>query len=122
MALKLKGSVQRKLTWVENSANCWVLASDCGAGHYFGFLIYCHLVLYLFPFPLSTEKLLGEFYYNRRIAANTFPRFAYSCVSFILRQYYWHCDLYSACGQSAAKKKNLRNFLYWRYKFAALRL
>ncbi len=33
--LPLKGSVQRELRWVENSANRWVLASDRGAGHYF---------------------------------------------------------------------------------------
>ncbi len=33
-----EGSVQRYLTWVENSSNCWVWASDHGAGHYFGFL------------------------------------------------------------------------------------
>ncbi len=57
----LKGSVQRKLTWIENGVNGWILASDCGAGHYFDFLIRRHLVLNLFPFPLSTEKLLGEF-------------------------------------------------------------
>ncbi len=33
--LPLKGSVQRKLRWVENSANRCVLASDRGAGLYF---------------------------------------------------------------------------------------
>ncbi len=57
----LKGSVQRKLTWVENGVNGWILAFDCGAGHYFDFLIRRHIVLNLFPFPLRTEKLLGEF-------------------------------------------------------------
>ncbi len=26
-----------QLTWIKNSVNRWVLASDRGAGHYFGF-------------------------------------------------------------------------------------
>jgi hypothetical protein len=30
-----KGSVQRKLRWVETGVNRWVWASDRGAGHYF---------------------------------------------------------------------------------------
>jgi hypothetical protein len=83
-----KGSVQRKLRWVWNSANRCVWAWDCGAGHYFEFLFRCRLVLNIFPFPVSTAKLLGDFYNNRRSAAKSYPRFAYSFVFLMLRQYY----------------------------------
>jgi hypothetical protein len=72
-----------------------LLASDLGAGHYFDFLFCRHLVLNLVLFLLSTDKLLGEFCYNRQSAVNTFPRFAYSFVFFILRQYYWRHNFYS---------------------------
>ncbi len=33
----IKGFVQQKLTWVENSVNHWILAKDRGAGHYLDF-------------------------------------------------------------------------------------
>jgi hypothetical protein len=33
------------------------------------------------PFPVTTAKLLGDFYNNRRSAVNSFPRFAYSSLS-----------------------------------------
>ncbi len=46
------------------------------------------LVLHIFPFPVSTEKIFGDFYNNRRSAANSFPRLAYSFVVLMLRQYY----------------------------------
>ncbi len=36
--VKLKGSVQRKLRWVENGVNRSEGTSDCGAGHYFDLL------------------------------------------------------------------------------------
>ncbi len=93
---------------VENSTNRCVLAWDCGAGHYFAFLIRRHLVSNIFPFPVSTAKLLGDFYYNRRSAGNSFPRFAYSFVFLMLHQYYWSCDSYSANRRSAANIKNLQ--------------
>jgi hypothetical protein len=83
----VKGSVQRKLRWVENGVNRSVGALDCGAGHYFEFFIRSHLALNIFPFPVNTAKLLGDFYNNRRSALNCFPRFAYSFVFLILSQY-----------------------------------
>ncbi len=92
----LKGSVQRKLGWVKNSANRWVLAWDYGAGHYFEFLLRCRLLLNIFMFPVSTAKLIGDFYNNRRSTANSCLRFAYSFVSLMLCQYYLSCDTYSA--------------------------
>ncbi len=70
---------------VQKYANCCILASYCGAGHYFGFLIHRHLVLNLFLFLLSNEKLLDEFCYNRGSAAIRF------CAPPIL----W-CSLYCA--------------------------
>jgi hypothetical protein len=78
------------------------LASDCGAGHYFLNLLSLHAVLNVLPFPLSKEKFLGDFCANRQSAAKSFPRFAYSFVSLMQRQYYWCCDFYSAYRQNTA--------------------
>ncbi len=47
--LLIKGSVQRKLRWVKNSTNGWVLAWCGGAGHYFSVLFYLHLGFAIFP-------------------------------------------------------------------------
>jgi hypothetical protein len=118
----LKGSVQRKLRWVENSANRCVLAWDCGGGHYIEFLFRRRLVLNIFPFPVSTAKLLGNLYNNRRSAAKSYPRFAYSFVFLMLRQYYWRCDPFSANRRSAANFKKSAKTSYRRCEFAALRL
>jgi hypothetical protein len=104
----IKGSVQRKLRCVKNSANRWVLAWDCGAGHYFVLLIRRCLVFNVFPFPVSKAKLTGEFYNNRRSVANQCPRLAYFFVFLMLRQYYWRCNSYSANRRSAANIKNPR--------------
>jgi hypothetical protein len=95
---------------------------DCGAGHYFDFLLRRRLALNIFPFPVTTAKLIGEFYYNRRSVAHGSPRFAYSFVFLMLRQYYWRCDPYSANGRSAANEKKSAKTSYWRCEFAALRL
>ncbi len=73
------------MNMVQKYINCCILASYCGARHYFGFLIHHHLVLNLFLFLLSNEKLLDEFCYNRRSAAIRF------CAPPIL----W-CSLYCA--------------------------
>ncbi len=106
----------------QNSTNHWVLAWDCGAGHYFDLLIRRRLAMNVFPFPVSKAKLIGEFYNNRRSAANRCQPFAYPFVSLKLRQYYWCCDSYSAYRQSAVNMKNPRKSYYWRCEFAALRL
>jgi hypothetical protein len=118
----LKGSVQRKLRWVENGVNRNVGASDCGARDSFEFLFRRRLVLNIFPFPVSTAKLIGEIYNNRRSAAKRCPRFAYSFVALMLRQYYWRCDSYSANRRSPANIKNPRKYSYWRCESAPLRL
>jgi hypothetical protein len=98
------------------------MAWDCGAGHYFGLLLRRCLVLKIFPFPVGKVKLTGKFYNNRQSAVNSYPRFAYSFVSLMLRQYYWSCDLYSANRRSAASKKKSPKTSYWRCQFAPLRL
>ncbi len=64
--MPLKGSVQRKLRWVENGVNRSVGASDCGAGRSFVVLFRCHLHFAIFPIPVSTVKIIGEFWINRR--------------------------------------------------------
>ncbi len=61
----LKGSVQRKLRWFENDVNKSVGAWDCGAGHSFVVLLGFHLAFTIFPFPVSTVQILGEFWDNR---------------------------------------------------------
>jgi hypothetical protein len=75
-------------------------------GH-FGLLICRQLGLKVFPFPLSNEELMcfRPVMYVKR-AANLFSRFAYSFVSFMLRQY---CDSCSAYRRSAANKKNAKS-------------
>jgi hypothetical protein len=57
----LKGSVQRKLRWVENGVNRSVGASDCGAGRSFVDLFGFHLGFAIFPFPVSTAQIIGDF-------------------------------------------------------------
>ncbi len=64
--LELKGSVQRKLRWVENGVNRSVGASDCGAGHSFVVLFRFHSGFAIFPFPVSTAEFIGEFWKNKR--------------------------------------------------------
>ncbi len=119
----LKGSVQQKLRWVLIGANCWVLAWDCGAGHYFDFLLCRCLTLDIFPFPVTTAELIGEFYNNRRSAAHGCPRFAYSFVFLMLRHYYWRYDSCTANRRSAANRiKKSAKTTYWRCEFASLRL
>jgi hypothetical protein len=63
LALKshFKGSVQRKLRWVETGVIRWVWASDRGAGQCFIVKVSLHLVSSLFPFPVSTTQFIGEF-------------------------------------------------------------
>jgi hypothetical protein len=69
MSYYFKGSVQRKLRWVENGVNRTVGASDCGAGRSFVVLFRFHL-RFIFPFPVSTVKIIGEFWINRRSGAS----------------------------------------------------
>ncbi len=61
----LKGSVQRKVRWVENGVNRSIGASDCGAWHSFVVLFGFHLGLTIFPFPVSTAQDIGEFRKNK---------------------------------------------------------
>ncbi len=50
----VKGSVQRKLRWVENGVNRSVGASDSGTGHSFVVLFRFCLGFAIFPFLAST--------------------------------------------------------------------
>jgi hypothetical protein len=63
--IDIKGNVQRKLRWVENGVNRSVGASDCGAGHSFVVLFGFHLGFAIFLFPVSTVKIIGDFWINR---------------------------------------------------------
>jgi hypothetical protein len=69
--------------------------------------------------PVSTAKLLVDFYNYRRSAVNHYQCFAYAFVFLMLLQYYWPCDSYSANRRSAAKKKSAKTS-YWRYELALL--
>jgi hypothetical protein len=66
----LKGSVQRKLRWVENGVNRSVGAWDSGAGHSFVVLFRFRLDFAIFPFPVSTAEFVGEFWTNKRSATS----------------------------------------------------
>jgi hypothetical protein len=62
--LFFKGSVQRKLRWVENGVNRCVWTWDCGAGCFFVILL-CHLlVCTIFLFLVSIAQFIGEFWKN----------------------------------------------------------
>jgi hypothetical protein len=94
------------------------------------FLLRCCLALIIFPFPVTTAKLIGEFYNNRRSVAHGCPFFAYSFMFLMLRQYYWRCA--PLIGEAQRIKKNpqklligsanLSRFDYWCSKGAPLRL
>jgi hypothetical protein len=66
----VKGSVQRKLRWVETGVNRSVGASDCGAGHSFVVLFRFRLSFTIFPFPVSTAEFIGEFWKMKRSATS----------------------------------------------------
>jgi hypothetical protein len=40
-------------------------ASDSGAGHFFVVLFGFHVDFAIFPFPVSTAQIIGEFWKNR---------------------------------------------------------
>ncbi len=84
----LKGSVQWKLRWVYNGFNLYVWAWDCGAGRFYVVLFRFHLAFIIFPFPVSTAQLIGEFSKTRRSATS-------DVVLHLLRRYmnfYWRYD------------------------------
>jgi hypothetical protein len=64
-AVDVKGSDQRKLRWVKIGVFQWVWASYRGAGYYFVILGGHHLVYTIFPLPVSTAQIKGEFGRNR---------------------------------------------------------
>jgi hypothetical protein len=80
-----KGSVQRKLRWVENGVNRSVGASDYGAGHSFFVSFRFHLGFTIFPFPISTAEFIGEFWKNKRSATSD----VVPIVLAIYRNRYW---------------------------------
>ncbi len=65
-----KGSVQRKLRWVENGVNRSIGARDSGAGHSFVVLFRFCLGFAIFPFPVSTAEFIGKFWSNKRSATS----------------------------------------------------
>jgi hypothetical protein len=56
-----KGSVQRKLSWVNSGVNRCVGALDRGAGHAFVVFFGFHLGFTFFPFPVPTDQFTGKF-------------------------------------------------------------
>ncbi len=60
----IKGSVQRKLRWVENGVNRRG-TSDCGPEHSFVVFFGFHLDFTIFPFPVSTALVIDEFWKNK---------------------------------------------------------
>jgi hypothetical protein len=89
------------------------MAWDCGTGHYFDFFIHRRLALNTFLFPVTTAKLIGEFYNNRQSTAHRCLRFTYSLMSLTLHQYYWYCDSCPANRQNAANKQKSAKTPNW---------
>ncbi len=56
-----KGSVQRKIRWVESGVFLQVWASHRGTGYYFVDLGGLNLIYLLFLFLVSTAQIIGEF-------------------------------------------------------------
>ncbi len=54
--LLVKVSVQQRLRWVNNVANYWVLASDCGAAEYFAFLVCRYLLIGLLDWEWKYDE------------------------------------------------------------------
>ncbi len=91
-----------KLRWVENVVNRCVGASDCGAGRSFVILFGFHLGFAIFPFPVSTAQIIGEFWIIRRRGVSDVAPIElalYSCHSY----YYWRCVAFGANRRSGGK-------------------
>jgi hypothetical protein len=56
--------------WVDNGFNLYVWAWDCGAGRFYVVLLRLHLAFIIFPFPVSTAQLIGEFSKTRQSATS----------------------------------------------------
>jgi hypothetical protein len=78
-----KGSVQRKLRWVENGVIRTKGASDYGAGHSFVVLFVFHLDFTIFLFPVTTTQIIGEFWQNRWSGTS-------DVALIVLALYRWH--------------------------------
>jgi hypothetical protein len=108
------------------------MAWDCGAGHYFDCFLRRRHALNIFPFPVTTAKLICEFYNNRRSAVNQCPRFAYSLCSLCCTNTIGAAIRSPLIGEAQQIKKNPRKlligaansprFAYWRSEGAPLRL
>jgi hypothetical protein len=87
----------------------WVYAGDYGAGHHFECLH--RLILNIFPFQVSTAKLIGDFYNNTPNTVNRCPRFAYSFVSLMLCRTIGAANFTPRIGESQRIKKTHENSL-----------
>ncbi len=102
----LKGSVQRKLRWVENDVKRSAGALECGAGHCFVVLLRFRLGFAIFPFPVSTVKIIGQFWINRRSSASDVAPIElalYSCHSY----YYWAAWPSALIGEAGERSPHL---------------
>jgi hypothetical protein len=99
----VKGSVQRKLRWVETGVNRWAWASDRGAGKYFIVKVSLHLVLSLFPFQVSTTQFIGELWNNRWSGVSVLA----PVLLALHRKKYWRCDAPCAYRRSGAHSPRL---------------
>ncbi len=125
-----KGSVQRKLRWVENGVNRSIGASDCGAGHSFVVLFRFYFGFAIFPFPVSTVQIISEFWINRWSGASEVaPNWRYIAATATIIGAAWHSALieakrgnahctYRRSGQICSANKKFSDF----FMFAALPL
>jgi hypothetical protein len=75
------------------------------------------LVLNIFPFPVSTEKIFGDFYNNKQSTANSFPRIAYFLLSLCRAN-----TIGAAICTRAANIKKIRKNFVWALQIRPARL
>jgi hypothetical protein len=99
--IQFKGSVQRKLRWIENDVNRSLGASDCGAGHSFVVLFGFHLGFTIFPFPISTVQIIGKFWKSG--VSDLAP-----VLLALHRKQHWCCDAPCAQGEAVRTCRAIR--------------
>jgi hypothetical protein len=115
-----KGSVQWKLRWVYNSSICWILASNCGAGHF---------LIINSPLPCNEHNSISGQYskiyrwvlqQQVKRGAQVFKLRLFFCIPYAA-PILWCCDLYSANRRSMASMKNTQKYYYRHCECAPLR-
>ncbi len=85
------------------------------AGHYFFVLVRLHLVLSIFPIPVCTAQLIGDFWTNRQSATSKVAPTALALFGNVI-------TLHPALKGKAQRICSANQKFSWVFFFAALRL